>query len=72
MTQCWQSVPPALYRLLCPLPSPVIISVCLLLSFLRVAFLAPNSASQPLLSSPRQLPMSAMISRGNGQLVQNS
>lgn len=51
MTQCSQSVPPALYRLLCPLPSPVIISVCLL-SFLRVAFLVPNSVSQPLLSSP--------------------
>lgn len=72
MTQCSQSVPPALCRLLCPLPSPVIISVCFLLSFLRVSFLALNSASQPLLPSPRQLPTSEMISPGKGQLVQNS
>lgn len=39
MTECSPSVPPALCRLLCPLPSPVIISACLPLSFPRVAFL---------------------------------
>lgn len=33
MTECSPSVPPALCRLLCPLPSPVIISAWLLLSF---------------------------------------
>lgn len=65
-------VPPALCCLLCPLPSPVIISVCPLLSFLRISFLAPNSASQPLLPSPRRLLTSEMVSHGNGQLVQNS
>jgi len=72
MTQCSQSVPPALYRLLCPLPSPVIISVCLLLSFLRVSFLSPNSASQPLLPSPQRLPTAEIISHGNGQRVHTS
>lgn len=55
MTECSPSVPPALCRLLCPLPSPVIISACLPLSFPRVAFLKPGSGSQPFLPSPRQL-----------------
>lgn len=55
MTECSPSVPPALCHLLCPLPSPVIISAWLLLSFPCVAFLTLNSASQPLLPSPQQL-----------------
>lgn len=58
MTQCSQSVPPALCRLLCPLPSPVIISVWLLLSFLCVAFL--SRTPRPLLPSPGQLQCSAV------------